>query len=87
MMLLTYLNTCLNQGLQSRTIPPGTGGTYRSVRLPVRGPPATGQFCQKSTADGRLREKSTVGSRLSKKNGRRRRGKEEKKKRGEEENT
>ncbi|RWW12065.1 hypothetical protein GW17_00024280 [Ensete ventricosum] len=67
------------------------GGAYRSVRLPVRGPPATGRFCQKSTVGGRLREKlivggrlcekSTVGVRLREKRGRRRSGKEEKKKR------
>ncbi|RWW44962.1 hypothetical protein BHE74_00049239 [Ensete ventricosum] len=56
------------------------GGTYRSVKLPVHGPPATGWFRQKSTVDGRLREKSTVRGRLRKKKGRRR-GKEEKKKR------
>ncbi|RWW51438.1 hypothetical protein BHE74_00042217 [Ensete ventricosum] len=31
------------------------GGTYRSVRLPVHGPPTTERFCQKSTVDGRLR--------------------------------
>ncbi|RWW70472.1 hypothetical protein BHE74_00021851 [Ensete ventricosum] len=56
------------------------GGTYRSVRLSVRGPPATGRFRQKSTVGGRLKKKSTVGGRLRKKKGRRR-GKEEKKKR------
>ncbi|RWW06919.1 hypothetical protein GW17_00029724 [Ensete ventricosum] len=33
------------------------GGTYRSARLPVRGPPATGRFRQKSTVGGRLNEK------------------------------
>ncbi|RZS00987.1 hypothetical protein BHM03_00030777, partial [Ensete ventricosum] len=58
------------------------GGTYRSARLPVRGPPATGRFHQKSAVGGRLSEKSTVGGRLRKKKGRRR-GKG-KKKRGEE---
>ncbi|RZR77381.1 hypothetical protein BHM03_00002424 [Ensete ventricosum] len=49
------------------------GGTYRSARLPVRGPLATGRF----------RQKSTVGGRLSEKKGRRRRrrGKRRKKKR------
>ncbi|RWW80604.1 hypothetical protein BHE74_00011040 [Ensete ventricosum] len=46
------------------------GGTYWSVRLLVRGPLATGRF----------RQKSTVGGRLRKKEGRIR-GKEEKKKR------
>ncbi|RWW50604.1 hypothetical protein BHE74_00043127 [Ensete ventricosum] len=66
------------------------GGTYRSARLPIRGPPATSRFRQKSTVDsrlkkkstvdGRLREKSTVGDRLRKKKGR---GKE-KKRRGKE---
>ncbi|RZR88578.1 hypothetical protein BHM03_00016192, partial [Ensete ventricosum] len=51
------------------------GGTYRSARLPVRGPSAIGRFCQKSTVGGRLSEK---------KGGRRRRGKiRKKKKRGE----
>ncbi|RWW33565.1 hypothetical protein GW17_00001728 [Ensete ventricosum] len=53
------------------------GGTYRSARLPVREPPATGRFCQKSAVDGQLSEKSTVGDRLRKKKGRRR-GKEKK---------
>ncbi|RRT35162.1 hypothetical protein B296_00045554, partial [Ensete ventricosum] len=67
------------------------GGTYRSVRLPVHGPPAIGRFRQKSivggrlreksTVDGRLREKSTVGGRLREKKGRRRGKEEEKKKR------
>ncbi|RWW11483.1 hypothetical protein GW17_00024904 [Ensete ventricosum] len=55
------------------------GGTYRSVRLPVCGPPATGWYHQKSIVGDRLREKSTVGGRLREKMGRRRRrGKEEK---------
>ncbi|RWW05578.1 hypothetical protein GW17_00031139 [Ensete ventricosum] len=31
------------------------GGTYRSARLPVRGPPATGRFHKKSTVSGRLK--------------------------------
>ncbi|RZS26048.1 hypothetical protein BHM03_00059340, partial [Ensete ventricosum] len=53
--------------LQFRSISPGTGGTYRSARLPVRGPPATGRFRQKSAVDDRLSEKSTVGGRLSEK--------------------
>ncbi|RWW40003.1 hypothetical protein BHE74_00054610, partial [Ensete ventricosum] len=57
------------------------GGTYRSVRLPVRGTPATGRLRQKSTVGDRLREKSIADGRLSEKKGRRRRGKEEKKKR------
>ncbi|RWW27341.1 hypothetical protein BHE74_00019543 [Ensete ventricosum] len=57
------------------------GGTYRSARLPVRGPPTTGRFRQKSTVGDRLSEKSTIGGRLRKKRGRRR-GKEKKKKRG-----
>ncbi|RWV89423.1 hypothetical protein BHE74_00050535, partial [Ensete ventricosum] len=56
-----------NQGLQFRPVPPSTGGTYRSARLPVRGPSATRRF----------RQKSTVGGRLRKKKGRRR-GKEKK---------
>ncbi|RWW09333.1 hypothetical protein GW17_00027194 [Ensete ventricosum] len=60
------------------------GGTYRSARLPVRGPPATGRFHQKSAISGRLRDKSTVGGRLSeKKGGRRRRGKRRKKRKEE----
>ncbi|RWW44554.1 hypothetical protein BHE74_00049677, partial [Ensete ventricosum] len=49
-------------------------GTYRSVRLPVRRPLATGRFRQKSTVggsistvDGRLREKSTADGRLREK--------------------
>ncbi|RWV90042.1 hypothetical protein GW17_00047785 [Ensete ventricosum] len=33
------------------------GGTYRSARLPVRGPPAIGRFHQKLAVDGRLRKK------------------------------
>ncbi|RZS09378.1 hypothetical protein BHM03_00040455 [Ensete ventricosum] len=60
------------------------GGTYRSARLPVRGPPATGRFCQKSGVGGRLSEKPTVGGRLRKKKGRRR-GKEKKKEEGKKE--
>ncbi|RZS01686.1 hypothetical protein BHM03_00031594 [Ensete ventricosum] len=56
----------LNQGLQFRYLPPGTGNTYRSARLPVRGPLATERFRQKSTVDGRLkgeidRRRSTEG--------------------------
>ncbi|RRT47424.1 hypothetical protein B296_00032280 [Ensete ventricosum] len=47
----------------------GTGGTYRSVRLSVRGPPATGRYRQKSIVSGRLSEKSTVGSRFREKSG------------------
>ncbi|RWW70957.1 hypothetical protein BHE74_00021335, partial [Ensete ventricosum] len=84
-----------NQSLQFRPVPLSTSGTYRSVRLSIREPPAIGRFCQKSTVGGRLREKSIVdsrlreksiaGGRLSEKKGRRRRGKEETKKRGEEE--
>ncbi|RRT46452.1 hypothetical protein BHM03_00026827, partial [Ensete ventricosum] len=80
-----------NQGLQFQFVPPCTGSTYRSVRLPVCGPPATGRYRQKSNVDsqlrdksivdGRLREKLTVGGRLSEKKGRRRRrGKEEEEK-------
>ncbi|RZR84434.1 hypothetical protein BHM03_00011270 [Ensete ventricosum] len=60
----------VNQGLQFRPVPPDIGGTYRSIRLPVCGPPTTRRF----------RQKSTVGGRLRKKKGRRR-GKKEKKKR------
>ncbi|RWW52448.1 hypothetical protein BHE74_00041123 [Ensete ventricosum] len=41
-------------GLQFRPVPPGMGGTYRSARLPVRGPPATGRFRQKSAVGGRF---------------------------------
>ncbi|RRT45240.1 hypothetical protein B296_00039980, partial [Ensete ventricosum] len=62
-------------------------GTYRSVRLSVCGPPATGRYHKKSIVGGRLRKKSIVGGRLREKKGRRRRGKEEKRKRGEEEPT
>ncbi|RWW28775.1 hypothetical protein GW17_00006723 [Ensete ventricosum] len=62
------------------------GGTYRSARLPIRGPSATRRFRQKSTVDGRLKKKSTsqstVDGQLRKEKGRRR-GKE-KKRRGEE---
>ncbi|RWW01652.1 hypothetical protein GW17_00035294 [Ensete ventricosum] len=60
------------------------GGTYWSARLPVRGPPTTERFRQKSTVGGRLREKSTVGGRLRKKKGRRR-GKQKKKNEGKKE--
>ncbi|RWV99995.1 hypothetical protein GW17_00037064 [Ensete ventricosum] len=56
------------------------GGTYRSARLPVRGPPATGRFRQKSTVGGRLKKKSTVSGRLRKK----KRKRKKKKRRGEE---
>ncbi|RZR97442.1 hypothetical protein BHM03_00026628, partial [Ensete ventricosum] len=45
------------QGLQFRPVPPSTGGTYRSARLSVHGPPATGRFRQKSVVGGRLRKK------------------------------
>ncbi|CAL9097947.1 unnamed protein product [Musa textilis] len=30
--------------MQFRAVPPGTGGTYRSDRIPVRGPPSTGRY-------------------------------------------
>ncbi|RWW39922.1 hypothetical protein BHE74_00054697 [Ensete ventricosum] len=63
---------------------------YWSAKLPVRGPLATGRYHQNrlsivnfgywrsiSTVGGRLREKSTIDSRLRKKKGRRRRGEEE----------
>ncbi|RRT44631.1 hypothetical protein B296_00008250 [Ensete ventricosum] len=43
------------QGLQFRYLPPVMGGTYRFARLPVRGPPATGRFRQKSIVGGRLK--------------------------------
>ncbi|RZR99411.1 hypothetical protein BHM03_00028946 [Ensete ventricosum] len=33
-----------NHGLQFRHLPPSTGGTYRSARLSVRGPYATGRI-------------------------------------------
>ncbi|RWW18853.1 hypothetical protein GW17_00017131 [Ensete ventricosum] len=72
------MQTIRNQGLQFRPVPPGTGGTYWSARLPVRGPPATERFRQKSTIDSQLREKPTVDGRLRKKKGRRR-GQEKKK--------
>ncbi|RWW15817.1 hypothetical protein GW17_00020325 [Ensete ventricosum] len=70
-------------GLQFRPIPPGTGGTYRSIRLPVHGPPATGRFRQKSIVGSRLKKKSIVDDRLRKKKWkkkRKRRKKEEEKK-------
>ncbi|RWV98056.1 hypothetical protein GW17_00039119 [Ensete ventricosum] len=63
------------QGLQFRPVP---GGTYRSIRLSVRGPPAIGRFRQNSIVGGRLREKSTVGGRLRKKKGRREQEEEKK---------
>ncbi|RZS12580.1 hypothetical protein BHM03_00044049 [Ensete ventricosum] len=63
---------------------------YWSAKLPVRGPLATGRYHQNrlsivnfgywrsiSTVGGRLREKSTIDSRLREKKGRRRRGKKE----------
>ncbi|RWW20487.1 hypothetical protein GW17_00015405 [Ensete ventricosum] len=43
------------QGLQFRCLPPDTGGTYWSARLPVRGQSAIGRFHQKSTVDDRLK--------------------------------
>ncbi|RWW33566.1 hypothetical protein GW17_00001716 [Ensete ventricosum] len=56
----------ITEGLQFRHLPPGTGGTYRSARLLVRGLPAIGQFRQKSTVGDRLkgeidRRRSIVG--------------------------
>ncbi|RWW19345.1 hypothetical protein GW17_00016609 [Ensete ventricosum] len=53
------------------------GGTYRSVSLLLRGPPATGGYRQKSIVGGRLREKSIVGGRLREIEGRRKREEEE----------
>ncbi|RZR78169.1 hypothetical protein BHM03_00003428 [Ensete ventricosum] len=44
-----------------------TGGTYRSTRLSVHGPPATRRYRQKPTVGSRLREKLTVGGRLREK--------------------
>ncbi|RWW53392.1 hypothetical protein BHE74_00040121 [Ensete ventricosum] len=55
------------------------GGTYRSARLSVRGPPTTRRFRKKSIVGSRLKKKSIVGGRSRKKKGRRR-GKEKKKK-------
>ncbi|RRT54643.1 hypothetical protein B296_00033215 [Ensete ventricosum] len=43
------------QGLQFRPVSPGTDDTYRSIRLPVRRPPTTGRFRQKSTVGDRFR--------------------------------
>ncbi|RWW28692.1 hypothetical protein GW17_00006812 [Ensete ventricosum] len=40
------------QRLQFRPVLAGMGGTYRSVRLLVHGPPAIGRFRQKSTVGG-----------------------------------
>ncbi|RRT85963.1 hypothetical protein B296_00005456 [Ensete ventricosum] len=49
------------QGSSSCSVPPNTGGTYRSDRIPIREPPATEQYRRNrssiSTVDGRLREK------------------------------
>ncbi|RWW32914.1 hypothetical protein BHE74_00030792 [Ensete ventricosum] len=69
------------------------GGMYWSARLTVRGPAATGRYCQNrpsavdfshrrliSTIGDRLREKLTINGRLREKKGRRRRGKEERRK-------
>ncbi|RRT53640.1 hypothetical protein B296_00049725 [Ensete ventricosum] len=65
----------------------GAGSTYRSARLPVRGPTTIGRYHQNrpSAVDfGRLPQ-STIGSRLKDKKGRRRRrGKEERRRRREE---
>ncbi|RWW61846.1 hypothetical protein BHE74_00031125 [Ensete ventricosum] len=46
----------LEPRIEFRAALPGMGGTYRSVRLPIRGPPATGRYRQKSIVDGRLRD-------------------------------
>ncbi|RRT57241.1 hypothetical protein B296_00044212, partial [Ensete ventricosum] len=50
------------------------GGTYQSAKLPVRGPPATGRYCQKSTIDGRFsREIGLIEGKKGKKKKRKRR--------------
>ncbi|RRT54271.1 hypothetical protein B296_00049282 [Ensete ventricosum] len=71
---------CLEQGLQFRPVPPGTGGIYRSARLSVRRPPVTGRFRQKSTAGGRLKKKSTVRS-IEEEKGKKKRKRKEKEER------
>ncbi|RZS17309.1 hypothetical protein BHM03_00049435, partial [Ensete ventricosum] len=71
------------------------GGTYRSVRLPVHGPPTTERFCQKSTVDGRLRTSAIDFGRrrpieeeidrrrsIEEENGKKKRKRKKKKKRG-----
>ncbi|RWW34783.1 hypothetical protein GW17_00000423 [Ensete ventricosum] len=51
--VMLFLQLSFSQGLQFRPVPPGTGGTYRSARLPrrprppavaARGSPACGRF-------------------------------------------
>ncbi|RRT53756.1 hypothetical protein B296_00048961, partial [Ensete ventricosum] len=71
-------------GLQFRCLPPGTGGTYRSARLPVRGPPATGRFSQKSTVDGRLKGEIDRRRSIEREKGRKKKKSKKKKKRKEE---
>ncbi|RWW56866.1 hypothetical protein BHE74_00036380, partial [Ensete ventricosum] len=63
--------------LQFRSAPPGTGGTYQSARLPVRGSSATGRYRQKSIVDDRLREKKGRRRRRRKEEKRREKGKKE----------
>ncbi|RWW52776.1 hypothetical protein BHE74_00040785, partial [Ensete ventricosum] len=84
-----------NQGLKFRVVPPSTGGTYRSVSLPVRGPSATTKNRPSTVDFGHRRPiegESTIGDRLREIGGRRsiegdrrsekkgRRGKEEEEK-------
>ncbi|RWW55237.1 hypothetical protein BHE74_00038132, partial [Ensete ventricosum] len=62
------------------------GGTYRFVRLSVRGPPATGRFRQKSTVGDRLkgeidRRRSIEREKGKKKKKRERRKKEKRRRR------
>ncbi|RWV80334.1 hypothetical protein GW17_00058420 [Ensete ventricosum] len=66
--------------LKFQAVPSSTGGTYRSVSLPLRGPPATGRYRKKSAIGGRLREKSTIGGRLKEIGDRRKREEEEEEK-------
>ncbi|RRT52871.1 hypothetical protein B296_00040755 [Ensete ventricosum] len=66
---------------QAKTTRPILSSTYRSDNLPIHGPVATGRYYQKAPVGSRLREKSTISSRLrsnregKKKNKRKRRKK------------
>ncbi|RWW82585.1 hypothetical protein BHE74_00008943 [Ensete ventricosum] len=42
----------LQQGLQFQSVPPGTDSTYRSVRLPVCGPPGTAKIDRRRSIEG-----------------------------------
>ncbi|RWW27213.1 hypothetical protein GW17_00008366 [Ensete ventricosum] len=78
------MKLALNQGFPYRSVPPVSGGTYQSARLPVRGPPATGRYRQNrpSVVDfGHHR--SIEGEKGQKKKKRKRRKKKEEKKKKE----